>query len=472
VDWSYDLLEPAEQLAFARLSVFAGGFTLEAAEAVLADGDRDRLEVVDILGGLVSKSMVVLEERVATVPYRLLDTMRDYAADRLDELDDPDRVADRHAQYYVELAEQAAPHIVGTDDAIWTRRLEAEHDNLHTALTWVREHDPARLTQLARALAQFWSHQRHIQEGFGWISTALDLDLQMSSRVRAELEAAAGSIAINLSLIQRGDDLLRESLATSSSFGDGPSAQALVGFSIEALVTNRSADARRYVEEALARATAEQEPNTTEVDSLSQCSIVISLTSDDPRGLELADQAIATARHLGNSYSLGAALQAGGIARYRDDPAGALTLLDESLMVSNDAALAIRDQALLFKGLAHARLREHGQAAQAFDAALALHHAAGAEYYQTMVLAAIAGLFALLGSTSIAVKLLAVLAHLREEGRIVGSPRDLAMQERLRDRLQQTVRPDEFAELSAAGGRLTLDDAVTLARNELRQVTS
>jgi predicted ATPase len=86
VDWSYDLLDPAEQLVFARLSIFAGGFTLEAAEAVAADNDPDRLDIVDILGGLVATSMVLLDQH-AMARYGLLDTMREYAADRLDELD-------------------------------------------------------------------------------------------------------------------------------------------------------------------------------------------------------------------------------------------------------------------------------------------------------------------------------------------------------------------------------------------------
>ena len=165
MDWSYDLLDPAEQLVFARLSIFAGGFTLEAAEAVTADNDTDRLDVVDTLGGLVAKSMVLLDEHAATARYRLLDTMREYAADRLEELDRPERLADRHADYYLQLGEQAAPHIVGTDDSTWTRRLEAEHDNLHAALTWLRDRDPARLTRLTHALAQFWRHQRHSPRG-------------------------------------------------------------------------------------------------------------------------------------------------------------------------------------------------------------------------------------------------------------------------------------------------------------------
>jgi hypothetical protein len=199
---------------------------------------------------------------------------------------------------------------------------------------------------------------------------------------------------------------------------------------------------------------------------------MFSLTGEDPRGLELADQAIEMARPLRNSYILGIALTAGGIARYRTDPAVALALFDETVMVSTNAAVAIRDQVLLFKGIAHASLREYGSAALAFDTSLALHHAAGAEYYQSMVLAAIAGFLARLGSASTAIQLLGSLERLRDGGQIIGAPRDLAMQEKLRERLQQTFNPEEFAELWSAGRRLTLDDAVSLARAELSQVAS
>jgi predicted ATPase/class 3 adenylate cyclase len=467
VDWSYDLLGPDEQLAFARLSVFAGGFTLEATEAVITDDDTDAL---DTLSGLVAKSMVLLDEQGTTARYWLLDTMREYASDRLEELDRPERVADLHANYYVQFAEQAAPHIVGTDDSMWALRLEAERDNLHAALTWVRDRDAARLTRLASALSMFWRHHRHVQEAFAWSAAALDLDPDMPPRIRAELAAQAGYMAINLSLIERGHEFLRQSLAASGATGDDPSPYVLNGLALGALVTNRPDEARSYAEQALVRAKADQDPYT-EVECLSLCSVMISMTSEDPRALELAEQAIEMARHLGNDYLLFLALEDAGLAKYRADPAAAIALFEESRMHSLDV-FTIRDHALFFKGIAHVRLREYWAAAQAFDAALAFHHAAGAQYYQSMVLAGVAGLLARTGSTSTAIQLLGSLEGLRDQGQVIGAPRDLAMQQRLRDRIQDSVEPDTFAELWAAGRRLKLDDAVSLARAELSHVAA
>jgi hypothetical protein len=196
------------------------------------------------------------------------------------------------------------------------------------------------------------------------------------------------------------------------------------------------------------------------------------MTSEDPRALEFADQAIEIARPLGNDFLLGLALADAGIARYRTDPAAAIALFDESMMISTDVAFSIRDHALFFKGIAHVSLRENGPAARAFEAALAYHHAAGAEYYQSMVLAAVAGLLARIDSPSTATQLLGSLQSLRDNGQIMGAPRDLAMQQQLRDRLQNILDPNTFAELWAAGCKLTLDDAVSLARRELSQLSS
>ena len=469
VDWSFDLLDGAEQLTFARLSVFAGGFTLEASEAVVADDDTDSLDVLDRLSGLVSKSMVVLDDDDATLRYRLLETMREYAADRLDQLDQPARVRGRHAEYYLQFAEQAAPHIVGADDGTWTRRLEDEHDNLHVTLSWARDHEPPKLTRLAKALGPFWRHQRHFREGLGWTTAALDRDPNMSLQVRAKLAAQGGLLATQMSLIEQGHTLLQQSLSCSAQAGEEPIADALGAFALDALVANRPVEARRYAEQALTRASADHDPYQ-EADFLVYASAMFAMTGDDPRGWEFADRAIEQARPLGNHFLLATALLAGGMARYRVDPEAAVALLDECIIVSTDANSEIPTEAFFFKGIAHLTLRQYGAAAEALDTALARHHAAGAEYYQSTALAAVAALLARLGSVSSAVRILGALARLREEGQMLGAPRDLAMQDQLADRLRQTTDPKEFAAWWADGRQLQSDDAVRLAQEALAQV--
>ena len=136
VDWSYDLLDQAQQLLLDRLSVFAGGFSLEAAEAVTVGGGVDAYDVFDLLATLVARSLVVADTEGVDARYGLLETIRQYAQEHLDESGDGDRLRTEHAAYYAAFAEEAIAGLAGTDGIEWERRLEAEFDNLRTALTW------------------------------------------------------------------------------------------------------------------------------------------------------------------------------------------------------------------------------------------------------------------------------------------------------------------------------------------------
>jgi predicted ATPase/class 3 adenylate cyclase len=134
IDWSYDLLSPSERDLHARLAVFAGGWTLDAAEAVGATARTLRIDVADLLGALIEKSLVELDPSGGR--YRLLETMRQYAHERLDELPDADDAADRHLRFYVALAESASAQLTGPEQGAWLARLDAERENLLAAHAW------------------------------------------------------------------------------------------------------------------------------------------------------------------------------------------------------------------------------------------------------------------------------------------------------------------------------------------------
>ena len=139
IDWSYDLLTPTERHALQRLSVFAGGCDLAAAEAVLPDDDLDAADVVDVLGQLVDKSLVVVDDTDGGVRYRLLETIRQYARERLDASGDPVALRRRHADHYVALAEAAGPHLRGREHLEWTSVVTRDIDNFRAALDWAVE---------------------------------------------------------------------------------------------------------------------------------------------------------------------------------------------------------------------------------------------------------------------------------------------------------------------------------------------
>ena len=183
LDWSYDLLTAEEQALLRRLSVFAGGFVLEAVEAMAAGPSG-----LDLLTSLVDKSLVIAEEQVGANRYHLLATIGQYAAEKLDRADEGTNARDRHLAWYLNLAEMADGMLRGPHEAAWLARLEQEHDNLRAALRWslTPGHADAEVAlRLAGALTRFWDLRSHLREGRQWLERALAADECAPARLRA-----------------------------------------------------------------------------------------------------------------------------------------------------------------------------------------------------------------------------------------------------------------------------------------------
>jgi len=167
LDWSYELLSEFERALFGRLSVFAGGWTLEATEAVGTGEGIEEADVLDVLSGLVDKSLVVAEATEGSgVRYRMLEPIRQYAQEKLEESGEAEEVRRRHASFFLTLAEEAEPRLRGPEDMEWLERLEAEHDNLRAALSWALERGEAEPgIRLAGALWRFWEARGYYGEG-------------------------------------------------------------------------------------------------------------------------------------------------------------------------------------------------------------------------------------------------------------------------------------------------------------------
>ena len=195
IDWSYDLLSPEEQKMLERLSVFAGGFDLNSAEAVASAGLESDVDVLDRLAALVDKSLLQADD-VVSVRYRLLETVRDYAAAKLLARSRTAASALRaaHCGYYLALAETAAPHLIGHGQIEWLDRLQLEFDNLRAALATSREDsNPATGLRLGRALCYFWLYREPRAEGAAALCAALDRpDAQRPTLLRGRALVAAG----------------------------------------------------------------------------------------------------------------------------------------------------------------------------------------------------------------------------------------------------------------------------------------
>lgn len=175
VDWSWDLLPEPERVLLRRLSVFAGGWTLEAAEAVAGSDatDREPLDVLEGLAQLVAKSLVVAGEEGR---YHFLETFRQYARDRLWEAGEGEALRDRHAGFFLALALEAEPHLTGRDMVSWLGRLDAERDNLRAALDWTLEDRPETALRLVAALQFYWLRRADTTEARRRLDQVLEQD--------------------------------------------------------------------------------------------------------------------------------------------------------------------------------------------------------------------------------------------------------------------------------------------------------
>ena len=167
MDWSYDLLSYAEQRLFARLSIFSGAWTLEAAEAVVPGGDVAPGAVVDLLSQLTDKSLVVAEVRSGDVLYRLLETIREYARERLATQPERELIERQHETYFLDRSREAAKHLAGgPEQSAWLQRLERERGDVRAVLQrLLARGDGARAEEFCEALFPFWMLQGSLSEG-------------------------------------------------------------------------------------------------------------------------------------------------------------------------------------------------------------------------------------------------------------------------------------------------------------------
>jgi predicted ATPase/class 3 adenylate cyclase len=212
IDWSYDLLTEEEKTLFGRLSVFSGGRTLEAIEQICAPaGDIDALEGVD---SLVEKSLLRREEAVAGESrFVMLETVQEYAREKLEESGEAEEVKRRHAEYFLALAEQADPELKGPDQLEWLQRLETEHDNMRAALRWALQRAETELAlRLGGALWWFWFMRGYDSEGRRWLEEALAMEERGSMESRAMALAAVGALASHQGDLDRAEEALEEGL--------------------------------------------------------------------------------------------------------------------------------------------------------------------------------------------------------------------------------------------------------------------
>ncbi len=229
IDWSFDLLEPHEQMLFVQLAIFVGGCTLEAVESVCmnaADGEERAgntgEQMLDTLQSLVDKSLIWQGQRGTGEPrFAMLETIREYAHERLDDDPQKDALARRHAHYFLALAETAAPRLTSSEQRHWLERLDAEHDNLHAALQWTLDHDELDLAARgSAALWRFWQMRGYLREGYHWLESVLAHGDVLPSPLQTSVTIGAAVLAERQGNYQRATDLFEQAGQLAREQGD------------------------------------------------------------------------------------------------------------------------------------------------------------------------------------------------------------------------------------------------------------
>ena len=341
IAWSYELLPAEEQQLFRRLSVFVGGCTLPAIEAVWAALDKSNGagRVLDGIGSLIDKSLLQQTEQEGDEPRLvLLETIREYGLEALAASREMDVTRHTHATYYLALAEKAELEFDSPQQAVWLERLEQEHENLRAALQWLLEQGEAGASRemalrMAAALRRFWDVRGYFSEGRSFLEKALAGSEEVAVPVRTKALRAAANLALTGGDHDRAEVLCEQSLALCRESGDKQgSAYSLYLLGELAWTRSDYVAARSLIEEGLAfwREVGEMDGIAWSLSSLAD---LASEQGDYTRGRTLYEQSLALQREFGNKRGVAWSLL--GLAQVffftQHDPAAIHSLLEESL---------------------------------------------------------------------------------------------------------------------------------------------
>jgi predicted ATPase/DNA-binding SARP family transcriptional activator/DNA-binding CsgD family transcriptional regulator len=335
IDWSYGLLSQEEQTLFRRLSVFAGGFSLEAAEAVCAGRSICEDGVLDLLAQLVDKSLVVVQEQLGEARYRLLETVRLYGWEKLHESGMIMSTRRTHANFFLALAEEVEPKLKGAESRLWLERLELEHDNLRAALRWAADTGERQTElRLVGALRWFWVRRDHMSEGRRWLEDALER-AGPSGRAAARAKALCGAGFLAFSQIDHptARARLEESVEIYREIGDRHGlAYALSFLSLVMAHQGELAPARTLAEEGVTLFREEDADRWGLGIALANMGIVAEAQADYDQALRLFEESAAILRELGDRWCHSIPLRHLGIVASRQgNYARAERLYKESL---------------------------------------------------------------------------------------------------------------------------------------------
>ncbi len=337
MDWSYDLLTPTEQRLFRRLSVFVGGCTLEGAEAVCdAKGDLG-LDVLNGMESMVDKSLAQRDEQADGEPrFVMLETIREYALEKLEVSGEKALTKRAHAAYCLVLAEERATEQVGTVSADWLAHYGVEHDNFRAAVEWLTETGDAEWgLRLGGALFRYWEMREYLAEGRARLDKLLKIaGAQAPTKARSRALFAAGVLGVEQGDYAAADALIRESLEISRQLGNAQGAAVcLNALAVSARDRGDILSARSLFEESLTVWREVGDPKAV-ASAVSNLANIVKLQGDNTRARSLYAECLSIFSGLGDRAGVAWSMNyQGDVARDQGDPAAARALYEESLEI-------------------------------------------------------------------------------------------------------------------------------------------
>ncbi len=466
VDWSHALLSEPEQVLFRRLAVFAGGWTVEAAEAVCAGDGVAADDVRDLLLQLVARSLVLADERAGRTRYRLLETLREYALEKLRAAGEEAALRDRHRDWCLALAEQAEPQFMRAEAGVWLDRLQVEHDNLRAALTRSAEAQDAGalVARLAGSAYMFWRMLGHHSEGRRWLDLALDRASEPAARIKV-LHAAA-DLAFFQSDSSRARELWTEAVALGRASGD-TTGVVLALARLAFLMTRYSGDyeqAMALSEESLALARRLGDPVSLAV-ALHNCANVAFGRGDLDRAWADWEAALELFREAGLVSRVAHMLNnLGSVAAARGELGRASALCEEVLPLWRQRADRFGLRGCLVNLLRIAQGRGDAERVPVLaQEALALAREVGSPNTVASVFESLAWVARVRGDPARAARLLGAAQAIRERLGLRLPETDRRAVEAERTALGATLGGDAFAAARAEGAAMPLEQAIEYA---------
>jgi predicted ATPase/DNA-binding CsgD family transcriptional regulator len=467
ISWSYELLTPDEQRLLRQLSVFVGGWTLEAAEAV-CDVDS---EVLSGLHALLDHSLVkAWEQPDGSSRFRMLETIREFAAEQLLELDELPRLKERHAAFFVQFAEEARPALMrGSEQGQWLDQLESELENLRVALTWlVRENDTERAHRFVVALDDFWWARGRYQEACEWLKKVISLPGEVSSNTKADALSSLGFLLKELGAYDESFEAYERAIVLYQGTNDLTGlAQAYCDSGALALYRGQYSRAAELHERSLEIARTNDDLYGLSR-SLAGLSVVTAVNGDFQRATALAGEFLAASCEIGDEIGRAGALgYLGYIALWQND-------LETSYQRAYDCIAVTRDLGEIgwlsfgLMLLAHIEL-ERGEYQTAEDHFCeSLRGVWGRREVMPIAecLEGLAGTAAGLGDSKRAARLLGAAASLRERVGTPLPPPRVDRYERTVDATRKELSDAAFEAMKSEGYSWPLEQAIDCALEE------